>query len=109
MGTVTVANKAQQGINVGGYTVFGMAFANANRPADGTDGQVPIVAGYALTSGIDKDVWDEWWARNQDADIVKRGMILAHENPNTVKSMVRGISGTKPRAVQHNWGAARSK
>ena len=109
MTTVSIANKAPQSILIGGQTVYGMSFAKAIKPVDGTDGDVPIVAGYAFTSNIEKEAWDEWSKRNYDSDLVKRGIVLAHANMNTLKTMVRGLSNQKPKTIPHNWGAARAR
>lgn len=45
-------------------------------------GQVPnyrIVAGYALTEGVDKDTWDAWLEDNKNSAMVRNGMIFAYE------------------------------
>lgn len=38
-----------------------------------------LVNGFAITSGVDKDLWDLWLSQNKDSDIVKNGLIFAHE------------------------------
>jgi hypothetical protein len=43
-------------------------------------GEIPkflMVGGYALTSGIPEDFWNEWVRQNQDSDIVRRNLIIA--------------------------------
>lgn len=60
----------------------------------------PIVGGYALTENVSKDLWDSWVAVNKDAEIVKRRLIFAYENPNKAsdeaRSNVKELSGFEP-------------
>ena len=37
-----------------------------------------IVYGYALTHGVDADVWSEWLAQNKDSELVLKGLVFAH-------------------------------
>ena len=109
MTVVFVANKAPQSVSIGGQTAFGMSFAAYIKPVDGTESSVPVVAGYAITSNIEKQAWDEWTARNHDSHMLKIGMLLAHENLDNLKTMLHGAGNTKPRVISHNWAAARAK
>src|SRR4051812_36311075 len=45
----------------------------------GEDSRVRVVAGYALTEGVDKDAWDQWLETNANSDMVKQRLIFAYE------------------------------
>jgi hypothetical protein len=36
-----------------------------------------IVGGYAMTTGVSKDFWDEWLSQNEQHDAVRNGMLFA--------------------------------
>lgn len=75
-------------------TIQGPAYPNG-QPPEGFREKPPIVGGFALTHGIDKDFWDKWWEANADERcdpekmehrngcrctmIVKSRMIFAYE------------------------------
>lgn len=40
-----------------------------------------IVEGFALTYGVDAEFWNVWKAQNAQSDVVKNGLIFAHEKP----------------------------
>jgi hypothetical protein len=40
----------------------------------------PIVGGYALTFGVDKEIWDQWLEANRDSDMVRNELVFAHES-----------------------------
>ncbi len=42
--------------------------------------------GFGLTSGVDKDMWDAWLTENKDRDLVKNGLIFAHEKQSSAKA-----------------------
>ena len=46
----------------------------------------PIVGGAALTFGVDADLWAKWFASNKESDLVRNGLVYAHEK----QEMVRG-------------------
>lgn len=51
-------------------------------------GMVPrylVAGGYALTSGIPREFWDEWVKQNHDADIVRRQLVIAHSTMEDVE------------------------
>lgn len=60
----------------------------------------PLVGGYGLTYGVDKDFFEKWLAQNADLDAVRNGFIFAHERDDTVKGRARdgkaGLSGLEP-------------
>ncbi|MBV9997137.1 MAG: hypothetical protein JO127_18180, partial [Caulobacteraceae bacterium] len=43
-----------------------------------------VVGGYALTYGVDKDLFDRWLAANKDEPIVTKNLIYAHESAERV-------------------------
>jgi hypothetical protein len=59
-----------------------------------------IVAGYALTHGIDRDHWAKWFADNEESDMVENQLIFAHEDPDYLRGWCREReamrSGTEP-------------
>src|SRR5712691_785090 len=55
-------------------------------------GEIPkflMANGYALTSGIPEDFWNEWVKQNHDADIVRRGLIFAYHKMEDVEAKCR--------------------
>ena len=36
-----------------------------------------LPGGFALTHGVPKDIWDEWYAQNKDTAIVRKGVVFA--------------------------------
>lgn len=53
---------------------------NGNRYPFGTMPSYKIIAGYALTPGIPKDVWECWLSQHQDMPLVQNHLIHAHES-----------------------------
>jgi hypothetical protein len=45
----------------------------------GTIPKCRMAAGYAITEGVDKDLWDSWFANNKDTAMVENGLIGAHD------------------------------
>jgi hypothetical protein len=45
----------------------------------------PLVAGYALTRGVPKEMWDLWVEQNRDSDMVRNKLVFAHEKPDMVQ------------------------
>ncbi len=66
--TVKVARENPKSVTVKGWSHPQNMAPNA-----------PIVEGFALTPNVDKDVWDAWLKDNADSDVVKNGLIFAHE------------------------------
>src|SRR5260221_4670944 len=55
-------------------------------------GDIPrflMVGGYALTSGIPEDFWNEWVKQNNDSDIVRRGLVVAFPKMEDVEAKCR--------------------
>lgn len=54
-----------------------------------------IVEGAAITSGVDKDLWDLWLTQNKDSDMVKAGLIYAFEKPAEAEARARARKDTR--------------
>ncbi len=48
-------------------------------PAQNEAPRCEMVAGFAVTKGIPKDLWEAWVKQNAEMPAVKKGMIVAHE------------------------------
>lgn len=55
----------------------------------------PIISGFALTHGIDKDLWDAWKAQNIENDIVKNHLVFAHEKDANVAAEAKEKRGVR--------------
>src|ERR1700720_1596082 len=55
------------------FTVRGPALAFGKIP------NIPIVAGYALTVGVPRDLAETWFEQNADADIVRNQLIFRED------------------------------
>ncbi|HCU0244481.1 TPA: hypothetical protein OUE28_003474 [Morganella morganii] len=71
MSEVTVACKLANGLylDVGENREVVKGFANG----------IADENGFGLTHGVDKAHWDAWLEENKDRDLVKNGLIFAHE------------------------------
>jgi len=55
-------------------------------------GQVPramIASGFALTSNVPKDFFEEWLKQNKDSAVVKQGLIFAHVERESVEDQAK--------------------
>jgi hypothetical protein len=102
MATVTVACKLPHGMTLrvfdmvesqepvmgGGFRAVKVAqerpervtlkgFAHPQNRAPSTQ----IIEGFALTYGVDAEFWNAWKTQNAQSDVVKNGLIFAHEKP----------------------------
>jgi hypothetical protein len=66
----------------------------------------PMISGFALTHGVPKEFWDLWLAQNKDTDVVKNGLVFAHEKDGSTaaeakeKEKVRsGLERLDPKAL----------
>lgn len=86
-------------------TLNGFAHAQNKAP------NAPQIEGFAMTHSVDKDFWDAWLAQNNTSDIVKNGLIFAHEktgnteanakNNKDVRSGLERLEPTKlPRGLE---------
>jgi hypothetical protein len=99
--TVTVASKMPNGLILrvfdmvetqeplmgGGFHTVKVArerperiVVNGNAHPQNKSPMCQIVAGYALTPGVSKELWDLWRKQNESSLLVKNGLIFAHEN-----------------------------
>lgn len=54
-----------------------------------------IAAGFAITHGVPKDLWDEWRRQNSDLPAVKNGLIIAYEAPDKAIDAAKERKGLK--------------
>lgn len=107
--TVTVACKIPQGlrcrlhekrrvdeVTLGGTRTVEQFFATdkefvVHGPAHGqNEGPRHLtVAGYAITRGIDKSLWDAWYEQNLELDAVQRNLIFAYESTDKAKDAAK--------------------
>lgn len=59
-----------------------------------------IAGGYAITTGVDKDFFEEWMRQNKDSDIVKNKLVFAHVARESVEDFGREnekrVNGLEP-------------
>jgi hypothetical protein len=41
--------------------------------------KAPVIGGYAITQGVPKDLWDEWYNSNKESEMVRNRIIFASE------------------------------
>jgi len=75
--------------------INGNAAPKGRSPTDAAGNYIPIIGGYALTHGVDADLWDAWFAANKDTDMVRNGMIFAHAKTSEVEAAARGNEARK--------------
>ncbi len=54
-----------------------------------------VVAGYALTEGVDKDAWDAWHKDNINSPMVKNSCIFAYEKQADTEDAAEDRKGTR--------------
>lgn len=69
--------------------VFGVATEVGKVP------RAPIVGGYALTKGVDKDFWDRWLEANEDSQMVKNKCVFAWEREGFAEGEAHENEGRK--------------
>lgn len=69
--------------------INGTAYPRGQAP-EGFRAAPQMVAGYALTHGVDQDWWDAWEEVNRDAPFVKSGLIFAAETMDEIGQRARG-------------------
>jgi hypothetical protein len=116
VGTVTIACKLPNGIIIdeqkmvetqemvmGGGTravhvaqktgrravINGVAAPYGHDRRDATGAAVPIHSAFALTYGVDADVWANWLSFNQNSAMVLNGMIFANAKAGEVQAEAR--------------------
>jgi hypothetical protein len=65
------------------FTVKGNAAPHGQTP------RAPIVGGFAITAGCPLDLWKKWRKDNENSDMVKNGLIIAHEKRDSLEAMCR--------------------
>lgn len=74
--------------------IFGTAHEVGKAP------RAPVIAGYALTKGIDKDFWDAWLQANKDSLMVKNKCVMAYERKDDAADAAKDnrgrVSGLEP-------------
>jgi hypothetical protein len=50
----------------------------------------PVLHGYALTSGVSRDFWEQWLEQNKNAPYVTNHCIFAASNEQSARSKVKG-------------------
>lgn len=65
------------------FTVHGPAHAQNEGP------RYLTVAGYAITRGVDKSLWDAWYEQNLELDAVQRNLIFAYESADKTKDAAK--------------------
>lgn len=116
-GTVTVASKLPTGLLLrsfqeidqeeqvigGGMRKFkqhvptGETFEiKGNSTPHGATPAAPVIdGGFALTMGVPKDLWDQWYAANKNSALVKNGLIFAHSEMRSVEAQAKEKEGVR--------------
>lgn len=63
--------------------IFGTAAPFGHQP------KCPVVAGYALTHNVSKDLWDDWYSANKDGNLCANKLIFAYESQDRVNGAAR--------------------
>lgn len=113
---VTVACNIPNGLRIRNFTMIGsreLVMGGGSREIEvaehvGEDilingsavevGKAPrhrIVAGFAITEGVDKDSWDHWLENNQRSPMVLNGCIFAYERAGDTESAAVERKGTR--------------
>jgi hypothetical protein len=73
---------------------------NGNAVPFGKAPEHPIIGGYALTHGVDKELFDKWLEQNRDSDLVRNRLIFAYESQDKAvdraKEHAKARSGLEP-------------
>lgn len=79
--------------------IRGAAYPRGEAP-EGFPDKPEMIAGYALTRGVDKDFWDKWVKQHAKAPYVISGMIMAWSKEDNLKDAVKErkgeLSGLEP-------------
>lgn len=76
------------------YVVAGPAYPNGQVP-DGFPDKPPIAGGYALTSGIPAEFWEQWLHQNRSASYVERREIFAASAMESVRDEAKELKDTR--------------
>jgi hypothetical protein len=76
--------------------------ATINGPAKpiGEEPRCLVVGGFAITSGVDRELWEEWKKQNADSDLLKNRLLFAFPTPEAAqaeaKNSAKVRSGLEP-------------
>jgi hypothetical protein len=88
-----VAAQAGETIRINGFSL-------PRGPDFDPDRAHAVVGGFGLTHGVDADFFHEWMSQNKDSDLVKNGLIFAHESAESARSEAAEkkseVSGLEP-------------
>lgn len=115
--TLTVACKIPNGLILQNYDLvdgFEPVFGGGSRPIKvahpvgnpikligparpfGADPEAKrVVGGYGLTHNVPKDDFDRWMKANAELDMVKNGLIFAHDSPDNVAAKAKEMRGVR--------------
>lgn len=115
--TVTVACKIPNGLILQNHVLddgFEPVFGGGSRPIKvarpvgnpikligparpfGADPEMKrVVGGYGLTHNVPKNDWDKWLKDNAELDMVKNGLIFAHDSPDNTAAQARDMRTTR--------------
>ena len=68
---------------------------NGNARRIGADLRCRIVAGYALTEGIDAEIWQQWRETHEESDLVRNDLVFAHESLDHVVAWAKEHGATR--------------
>ena len=68
---------------------------NGNRVPFGKMPNYKIIAGYALTDGIPKVVWETWLEQHQDSPLVENKLIMAYEKQDMAEDFANDHQATR--------------
>lgn len=68
---------------------------HGNRVPFGATPNFPIVAGFALTHGVPKDLWETWLKQHADSDLVQNRLISAFDDGDSAADYAKDHEGTK--------------
>lgn len=70
------------------HVIEGTAYPNGAPPPN-MPPRPRMICGYALTDGVDKDLWDAWLKENANSALVLNRLVFAYEKQDTVQGKAR--------------------
>jgi hypothetical protein len=70
-------------------TINGTAYPQGGTVPEGFPSRPEMVAGYALTHGVDADLYAAWAIENKDTDMLRNKLIFAFEKLDSTKGMAK--------------------
>ncbi len=65
-----------------------------------------IVNGHGITPGVSRELWDAWLAQNKDSDVVRNGLVFAHDRAENAMAEAKekannrsGMEGIDPKKL----------